>query len=89
MGAASLAALALSRRARVRRARTSSTVRAISCNNNTRIVGFNTMFWENYEESEKIYVLKKAKYVCEKIKRIFPDIKISLVGTENPVQPGH
>jgi hypothetical protein len=46
------------------------------CNNNTRIVGFNTMFWENYEESEKIYVLKKARYVCEKIKSMFPDIKI-------------
>lgn len=46
------------------------------CNKETLVVGFNTMFWENYEDSEKEFVLEKSKVVASYIKQNYPNIKI-------------
>lgn len=43
--------------------------------NNTKIVGFSTMFWEHFEEKEKQNVIDKFKFVSRFLK-FFPKIKI-------------
>lgn len=51
------------------------------CNSDTITVGFNTMFWENYDTLEKQYVLEKAKAVATYVKSIFPNAKIIAGGS--------
>jgi len=46
------------------------------CNDQTSVVGFNTMFWENYDPIEKQHVLKKAKYICSVVKQKYPNTKL-------------
>lgn len=50
------------------------------CNANTVVVGFNTMFWENYEDGEKEYVLEKAKTVATYVKTNLPHVKVIVGG---------
>lgn len=46
------------------------------CDANTIVVGFNTMFWENYEDSEKKHTLEKAKTVAKYLRANLPKVKV-------------
>jgi hypothetical protein len=42
----------------------------------TKIVGFSTMFWEHFDDVEKKIVMDKTKFVANYLYMMYPDVKI-------------
>lgn len=48
----------------------------IYCNDETVILGFSTLWWEQFEQSEKINTMERSRFIAEYARSKYPKIKI-------------